>query len=138
MSLQVGDTLPDVVTPPVNRLRIAYMAVAMRDPNLVHVEDEYAAKSGLPSVIAHGTFVVSYAGAAVSRAVGVDAVRRLKVDVAAPVFPGDVLRTKAVVTGAEANPDGGELLTLDLLVLREGDGATVGRGSAVVVQPAAT
>jgi acyl dehydratase len=135
VSLQIGDELPEVLTPPIDRLRIAYMAVSMRDPNLVHVEDSYAAKSGLPSVIAHGTFVTSYAGAAISRAVGVDAVRRIRVDVTAPVFPGDVLRTHAVVTGSEPAP-GGRLLTIDVTVTNQ-DGAHVGRGTASVEQPAA-
>lgn len=135
MSLQIGDELPEVLTPPIDRLRIAYMAVSMRDPNLVHVEDSYAAKSGLPSVIAHGTFVTSYAGAAISRAVGVDAVRRIRVDVTAPVFPGDVLRTQAVVTGAEPAADG-QLLTIDVTVTNQ-DGVRVGRGTASVEQPAA-
>jgi acyl dehydratase len=104
----------------------------MRDPNLVHVEDEYAAKSGLPSVIAHGTFVTSYAGAAVSRAVGVDAIRQIRVDVTAPVFPGDVLRTAAVVTGSEPAPDG-DRLTIGITVTNQ-DGLQVGRGTAVVAQ----
>ncbi|SOC48565.1 Acyl dehydratase [Blastococcus aggregatus] len=135
MSLRVGDELPEVLTPAIDRLRIAYMAVSMRDPNLVHVEDSYAAKSGLPSVIAHGTFVTSYAGAAVSRAVGVDAVRRIRVDVTAPVFPGDVLRTQAVVTGADPAADG-QLLTIDVTVTNQ-DGVRVGRGTATVEQPAA-
>jgi acyl dehydratase len=135
VALQIGDELPEIVTPPVDRLRIAYMTVAMRDPNLVHVEDAYAAKSGLPSVIAHGTFVTSYAGAAVSRAVGVDAVRRIRVDVTAPVFPGDVLRTHAVVIGSEPAPEG-QLLTVDLTVTNQ-DGVRVGRGTAAVEQPAA-
>lgn len=135
MSLQIGDELPEVLTPPIDRLRIAYMAVSMRDPNLVHVEDAYAAKSGLPSVIAHGTFVTSYAGAAVSRAVGMDAVRRIRVDVTAPVFPGDVLRTRAVVTGSEPASEG-RLVTIELTVTNQ-DGVRVGRGTAAVEQPAA-
>jgi acyl dehydratase len=135
VALQIGDELPEIVTPPVDRLRIAYMTVAMRDPNLVHVEDAYAAKAGLPSVIAHGTFVTSYAGAAVSRAVGVDALRRIRVDVTAPVFPGDVLRTHAIVTGSEPAPEG-RLLTVDLTVTNQ-DGVRVGRGTAAVEQPAA-
>jgi acyl dehydratase len=135
VSLQIGDELPEVLTPPIDRLRIAYMAVSMRDPNLVHVEDSYAAKSGLPSVIAHGTFVTSYAGAAISRAVGMDAVRKIRVDVTAPVFPGDVLRTHAVVTGSEPAP-AGQLLTIDVTVTNQ-DGARVGRGTATVEQSAA-
>jgi acyl dehydratase len=135
LALQVGDELPEVVTPPIDRLRIAYMAVSMRDPNLVHVEDSYAAKSGLPSVIAHGTFVTSYAGAAISRAVGVDAIRKIRVDVTAPVFPGDVLRTRAVVTGAEPAA-AGRLLTIDVTVTNQ-EGVRVGRGTAAVEHPAA-
>lgn len=132
MALKLGDELPEVVTPPVDRMRIAYMAVAMRDPNLVHVEDSYAARSGLPSAIAHGTFVTSYAGAAVSRVVGVDALRRVRVDVTAPVFPGDVLRTAGMVTAVEPAQVGTEL-TIELTVTNQ-DGVQVGRGTAVVIQ----
>lgn len=132
MVLHVGDVLPEVEAPKLDRLRLAYMAVSMRDPNLVHMEDDYAARSGLPGVIAHGTFVVSYAGAAVSRVVGVDAIKRLKVDVTGPVFLGDVLRTRAEVVDVEPSADG-ELLRLNLTVSRD-DGQTVGRGEAVVVQ----
>lgn len=89
-------TFPDplLVTPEVTRLRIAYMTVAMKDPNLVHMEDDYAKLSGLPQVIAHGTFAVSYVGAAVSRAVGVTNVKRLKVELTAPVFPRDVITVR--------------------------------------------
>lgn len=129
MTLQIGDELPELVTPPIDRLRIAYMAVSMRDPNLVHLEDGYAAKSGLPSVIAHGTFVTSVAGAAVTRAVGVDALRRLRVDVTAPVFPGDVLHAHAAVTDSEPGPDGQVAIAL---TVTNQDGTRVGRGTATV------
>lgn len=132
MRLRVGDELPEVLSPAIDRLRIAYMAVAMRDPNLVHVEDDFAVRSGLPGVIAHGTFVLAYAGAAVGRALGVDAIRRLKVDLTAPVFPGDILTTKGRATAVERE-DGGDLVTLALTVERE-DGVAVGRGSATVFQ----
>lgn len=133
MDYQVGDKLPGVTTPPVDRMRIAYMTVSMRDPNPVHIEDEYAAKSGLPSVIAHGTFVVSYLGATVSRAVGVGAIRRLRVDVTAPVFPGDVLQTRAEVTDVQPGPDGA-LVSVRLTATRA-DGTGVGRGTATFLQP---
>jgi acyl dehydratase len=132
MALRVGDVLPELNSPTMDRMHLAYMTVAMRDPNLVHLEDEYAAQSGLPGVIAHGTFVVAYAGAAVSRAVGVEAIKHLKVDVTAPVFLGDVLRAHAEVVDLERSADG-ETATLRLLVTRQ-DGAQVGRGRAVVVQ----
>jgi acyl dehydratase len=95
---EVGQLLPPLTSPPMSRIRFAYMAVAMRDPNLVHIEDDYARQSGLDGVIAHGTFVVSYLGATISRAVGADALRSLRVDITAPVYLTDVLTTQARVT----------------------------------------
>ena len=137
MRYRVGDRLPAPVIPVVDRMRIAYMAVSMRDPNPVHIEDEYAARCGLPGVIAHGTFVTSYLGLTVSRAVGVDAVRRLRVDLTAPVVPGDTLSTEAVVVAVdpagEGEEPGAELVTVELTATRA-DGATVGRGTATFVQ----
>lgn len=127
--------LPEIVSPPIDRLRIAYMAVAMRDPNLVHVEDSYAQKSGLPGVIAHGTFALSYAGAAVARVAGVDALRRLDIALTAPVFAGDVLRTTGVATAVDADADGVELVTVELTVERQ-DGVRVGQGAATLAQSA--
>lgn len=128
MTYAVGDTLPRLEPPAIDRLRIAYMAVAMRDPNPVHVEDEYARRCGLPGVIAHGTFVVSYLGLAVTRAVGSAAVRRLRADLTAPVFPGDEITAEATVTAVL--PDGdGTLVTVALSAVRA-DGAQVGRGEA--------
>jgi acyl dehydratase len=114
-------------------MRIADLAVSMRDPNLVHVEDEYARRCGLPGVIAHGTFVVSQLGAAVSRAVGVAALRRLQVDLTAPVFPGDTVRAEAEVTEVAGSAEG-ELVTVRLTATKH-DGSIAGRGSATFVQP---
>jgi|tagenome__1003787_1003787.scaffolds.fasta_scaffold20916437_3 acyl dehydratase len=138
MGYGVGDRLPVPAIPAVDRMRIAYMAVSMRDPNPVHVEDEYAVACGLPGVIAHGTFVTAYLGLTVSRAVGVAAVRRLRVDLTAPVAPGDRLSTEAVVVAVrpagEAADAGSELVTVELTATRA-DGVPVGRGTATFVQP---
>lgn len=90
-------TLPTLTGPPLDRLKIAYMAVAMRDPNPVHVEDETARAAGLPGAIAHGTFAVSYVGMAVSRAVGVARLDELDVTLLAPVRPGDALTATTTV-----------------------------------------
>lgn len=100
---------PVLTTPEITRLRIAYMTVAMKDPNLVHMEDDYAKLSGLPQVIAHGTFAVSYVGAAVSRAVGVNNVTRLKVELTAPVFPGDIVTVEFVDVTDDAGTSHGTL-----------------------------
>jgi acyl dehydratase len=120
---------PLLVTAKISRLQLAYMTVAMRDPNLVHMEDEYAKLSGLPQVIAHGTFAVSYVGAALSNVVGVDNIKRLKVDLTAPVFPGDTITVQVLDVEQE-----GETTSATLTAVNQ-SGAQVARGTATWVTP---
>ena len=128
MGYAVGDQLPSLRPPTVDRLRIAYMAVAMRDPNLVHVEDAHAQRCGLPGAIAHGTFVIAYLGGLISRLAGTDAVRQFSVELTAPVFPGDEIEASGSVTAVD-----GDLVTAALQATRV-DGTTVGRGEATFRQ----
>jgi acyl dehydratase len=128
MTYQIGDKLPEVASPVIDRMRLAYMTVSMRDPNRVHLEDDYAGQAGLPSVIAHGTFAVSYLGLAITRAVGADALTRLAVELTGPVFPGDTLRVEATVTDVQASGET-SLVSADLTATRA-DGMCVARGKA--------
>lgn len=123
-----GDRLPDLEIGPVSRIQIAYMTVAMRDPNPVHVDDTFAREAGLPGAIAHGTFAVSYLGAAVSRHVGVDGLRRLRVDLTGPVFPGDRLTTEVTVDDVE-DTEAGWVAHARLRATNQ-QGTTVARGQA--------
>ncbi|MGK2956215.1 MAG: MaoC family dehydratase [Solirubrobacterales bacterium] len=118
-----------IQTPEVTRMRLAYMAVAMRDPNPVHVDDAFAAQTGLPSVIAHGTFAVSYLGAVVSRHVGVAALRRLRVELTAPVFPGDSLLAAVEVNEETVDKDGVAIASGTLTATKP-DGTVAARGMA--------
>lgn len=109
---EAGDQLEPMTTPPRDRLDIAYMSVAMGDPNLVHLDDTVAAESGLPSVIAHGTFVIGYFGAYLSRLPGGHELGELKTELLAPVFPGQALTVQGrVVAGAVAG--GGTVIDLE-------------------------
>jgi acyl dehydratase len=126
-----GDAIPSLQSPTIQRLNIAYMSVAMGDPNPIHMEDDFARQAGMPGVIAHGTFPIGYVGAALTRTFGFDAVKHMKVDLTAPVFPGDELSTEIVVKEAVAIDDG-ERLTLDLRIVKA-DGTLAGRGEAQVV-----
>lgn len=118
-----------IQTPEISRMRLAYMAVAMRDPNPVHVDDAFAAQTGLPSVIAHGTFAVSYLGAVVSRHVGVAALRRLKVELTAPVFPGESLLASVEVHPETVDHDGVAIASGTLTATKP-DGTLAARGLA--------
>ena len=117
--------------PRLRRLDIAYMAVAMDDPNEVHTEDDIARASGMPQVIAHGTFPLAYGGAALTREFGFGAVRRYGLRLTAPVFPGDELTTHLRVNDVEKVGDG-QRVELEITV-RKQDDTVVGRGSAQVL-----
>jgi acyl dehydratase len=94
----VSDALPELSSGPIDRRRLAYMAVAMQDPNLLHLDEAYAAKCGFPGLVAHGTFAISLALAAVTQAFSVARLRSYDIRLVAPVFVGDDIRTSARVT----------------------------------------
>ncbi len=128
-----GTSLPPLETAPIGRLNVAYMAVALRDPNPIHLDDSFAREAGLPGAIAHGTFTIGYMAAAVSRLAGIDAVRQLKVQLVAPVLIGDRLRVEGTVLAVESGPEGRQV-RVGLTAVNQA-GTTVGRGEATVVLP---
>ncbi|UVE19603.1 MaoC family dehydratase [Pseudomonas sp. LS44] len=60
--VQVGDQLPPLVLPPVNRTTLALYAGASGDHNQVHIDLDFARKSGQPDVFAHGMLSAAYLG----------------------------------------------------------------------------
>src|SRR4051794_34263357 len=111
-----------ITSPALDRMRLAYMTVAMRDPNPVHLEDEAARRAGLPSHIAHGTFAVAYLAATVSRLAGIDRLRELDVRLVAPVRGGERLQTSGGVEGVDTVA----------VVAATSDGTVVARGTVRV------
>ncbi|MCF7550892.1 MaoC/PaaZ C-terminal domain-containing protein [Pseudonocardia sp. WMMC193] len=87
--------------PPVSRVQIARYAGAVNDYNPVHVDEEFAQASGLPSVIAHGPLTVALALDAVVAQVGADRLRSATARLSAPVFPGDELTVVPTEAGVE-------------------------------------
>jgi acyl dehydratase len=51
---RVGDVLPPLVIGPVDRTTLALFAGASGDHNPIHIDLDFARKSGLPDVFAHG------------------------------------------------------------------------------------
>ena len=60
--LQVGDTLPPLVLPPINRTTLALFAGASNDHNPMHIDIDYARRGGMPDVFAHGMLSMAYLG----------------------------------------------------------------------------
>jgi acyl dehydratase len=61
-SIQVGDTLPPLTLPPVDRTTLALFAGASNDHNPIHIDLDYARKARMPDVFAHGMLSMAYLG----------------------------------------------------------------------------
>ena len=61
-SLAVGDTLPELTMPPINRTTLALFAGASGDHNPVHIDMDFGEAAGMPDVFAHGMLVMAYLG----------------------------------------------------------------------------
>ncbi|MBV4522145.1 MaoC family dehydratase [Pseudomonas sp. SWRI74] len=60
--INVGDTLPPLALPPINRTTLALFAGASGDYNAIHIDTDYARKAGMPDVFAHGMLSMAYLG----------------------------------------------------------------------------
>ena len=106
----------------VSRLKIAYMAISIEDPNPIHVEDEIALRAGFPGAIAHGTFPIGALGAAVAASCGPGRLRRLEVRLIAPVYPGSEVVAQVRLDGES------------YLLEAHAGGRLVAKGSAQIAQ----
>lgn len=61
-SLKVGDVLPPLTLPPINRTTLALFAGASGDHNPIHIDIDYARKTGAEDVFAHGMLSMAYLG----------------------------------------------------------------------------
>jgi len=80
--------------------QIAGYAEASGDINLIHLDDDYARKAGLPGVIAHGMLQMGIlATVAAEAAGGGERLRRLHCRFAGMVVPGDTVTFSAEPAG---------------------------------------
>ena len=61
-ALQLGDSLPPLMVPPVNRTTLALFAGASNDHNAIHIDIDYARKAGMTDVFAHGMLSMAWLG----------------------------------------------------------------------------
>ena len=61
-TIQVGDELPPLQLPPVDRTTLALFAGASGDHNPIHVDIDVARRSGMPDVFAQGMLGMAWLG----------------------------------------------------------------------------
>jgi len=59
---EIGDELPSLSLEPISRSNMILYAQASGDHNPIHTDKDFAVKSGLPDVIAHGMLIMAYLG----------------------------------------------------------------------------
>jgi acyl dehydratase len=60
--VKVGDTLPALTLPAINRTTLALYCGASGDHNPIHVDIDFARKARMPDVFAHGMLSAAYVG----------------------------------------------------------------------------
>ena len=61
-SVQVGDALPALTLPAVDRRTLALFAGASGDHHPIHLDLDYARRAGMPDVFAHGMLGMAWLG----------------------------------------------------------------------------
>jgi acyl dehydratase len=61
-SVEVGDALPPLALPPLNRTTLALYAGASGDHNPIHIDIDFARQAGAPDVFAHGMLSMAWLG----------------------------------------------------------------------------
>ncbi len=87
-----GSEIPSIEKPPIAKGQLVQYAGASHDYNLLHTDDEFARKAGMPhGVIAHGMLSMAFAAQLLSDWVGLWNVRKVSVRFTAPTEPDDVV-----------------------------------------------
>lgn len=105
---------------PLTRVQICRYAGAMRDFNPIHIDDEFARRAGMPSVIAHGPLTLSRALDTIVAQVGARSVRRLDARFKAPYLPGQSLIVEPTGNSLQIRTAAGGLLAIAELTLDVG------------------
>ena len=78
-SIQIGDELPPLQLPPVTRTALALFSGASGDHNPIHIDTDFARRSGMPDVFAQGMLGMAWLGRVVTGWVPQSQLRRFDV-----------------------------------------------------------
>uniref|UniRef100_UPI000D3A4504 MaoC family dehydratase n=1 Tax=unclassified Variovorax TaxID=663243 RepID=UPI000D3A4504 len=78
-AVQVGDELPALQLPPVERTTLALFAGASGDHNPIHIDTDFARRSGMPDVFAQGMLGMAWLGRLLTQWVPQSRLRRFDV-----------------------------------------------------------
>ncbi len=128
-AVKVGDELPPLVKPPVDRLQIARYVGAAQDWNPLYIDEPHAKNAGFPSALAPGMIAMAFLGELVVEWVRGARLRKFQTRFVKIIWPGDVLTARGRVV--ERRFEDGGRYEIDLEVWAENQrGELVVRGMA--------
>ena len=131
--VNVGDAIPSLDKPAIDRVQLALYAGASGDHNVIHLDDDRAKSGGLPGVIAHGMLSMAFLGQLVCNWVPQSQIREFGGRFASIVKPGDVVTCGGTVK-AKDTIDGENRVEVEIHA-ETGDGNRAIVGKAMVVLP---
>jgi acyl dehydratase len=128
-AVKVGDELPPLVKPPVDRLQIARYVGAAGDWNPLYIDEPHARASGFPSAFAPGTIGMGFLAELATDWTRGARLKKLTSRLVKFIWPGDVLTARGRVV--ERRFEAGDAYTMDLELWAENQrGELVTRGLA--------
>ena len=112
---QIGDEIPSLNVKPITRSMLASYAGVSGDHNPIHIDIDFAKKSGLSDVIAHGMLVMSFLAQAITNIFPQESIKKFDAKFIAITNINDILTCKGKVVDIKSE---GSLkkLFLELLV----------------------
>jgi acyl dehydratase len=128
-AVKVGDELPPLVKPPVDRLQIARYVAAAQDWNPLYIDEPHSKNSGFPSALAPGMIAMGFLGELAVDWVRGARLRKFQARFVKIVWPGDVLTARGRVVDRRFEEPGRYGVEIELWAENQ-RGELVVRGSA--------
>tara|TARA_R110001599_G_scaffold24819_1_gene89133 strand:- start:115 stop:531 length:417 start_codon:yes stop_codon:yes gene_type:complete len=123
-TIMVGDAMPVLELPPITRTTLALFAGASGDHNPIHIDIDFARKSGMPDVFAQGMLSMAYLGRALAQWVPQRRILRYGVRFAAITQLGDRVRCSGTVAETLEH-DGRHCVRIELTAAKAGGEITL-------------
>lgn len=112
---EIGDQIPSLTLGPIDQADLVLYANASGDQNPIHINQNFAKKSGLPNVIAHGMLIMSYLGRLLTNFIPQSSIKNFTVQFSNMTH----LNQQVICTGKvleKDSIDGKEVVTISLKV----------------------
>jgi acyl dehydratase len=113
-AVKVGDELPPLVKPPVDRLQIARYVAAAQDWNPLYIDEPHAKNAGFPSALAPGMIAMGFLGELAAEWVRGARMKRFQARFVKIVWPGDVLTARGRVVDRRFEEGGRYAMDLEV------------------------